>query len=139
MQRQRAGKRFGMRHRDDPVLAAPNELRRHCQRGERRPHVDGLAAVRKPGAGNRFERRLHAVEPLIAQRLFDHQPADQGRVVDQDAEHLLHLAPPLRLDEAVDEGAVDLGAETGGASRLSEATRSGGAAPPRSAIAPPIE
>ena len=113
MDRHLAGKRLGMRDRDDAVVAAPDDLHRHRERGERRTQVERLAAVREPGARDRVERGGNPVEPLVTQRLLDHRAADQRRIVDQRGEQFLRFAAPLYLDKAVDERAVDLRAEPG--------------------------
>ena len=72
-----------------------------------------LNAVGKPFAREGFERRLHAVEPLVAQDILDHRAAEERWVMHEKAQHLLHFAPPLRPHETIDEGRVDLEAKAG--------------------------
>ncbi len=87
------------------------ELDRHAQICGDHGVADTLGAARKPFRGNRLERRGDPVEPLVAQRILDHRPADHRRIVHQQRQHFLHLAAALRAHEAVDERGIDLGPE----------------------------
>ena len=83
-----------MRDRDDAVVAAPDDLHRHREGGERRTQIKHLPPIGEPGARDRVERRGNPVEPLVTQRLLDHRAADQRRIVDERGKQFLRLAAP---------------------------------------------
>src|SRR5437762_283264 len=81
--RQATGERLGMGERDDAVVAAPDDLHRHFQMERDFGDPFALNAVGKPFAREGFERRLHAVEPLVAQDILDHRAAEERWVLDE--------------------------------------------------------
>src|SRR5262249_46754802 len=82
--RHSARERLAMRDRDDAVVAAPDDLHRHFQMEGDLGDPFALDAVRKPFPRERFQRRLHAVEPLVAQDVLDHLAADYRRIVHEE-------------------------------------------------------
>src|SRR5215831_3509635 len=82
------GQRFGVIHRNDPVIAAPDDLDWQPKLGNRASQIDRLTTSGKPSLSDCCQRRCHTIEPLVAQYILDHCTADQCRVVDQKMQHL---------------------------------------------------
>src|SRR5215472_7673693 len=101
--------RFGVRHRDDPVVAAPDNLHRQWQLGDLGGDVKGLPATGEAHPGNPRQCRGDAVQPLIAQHVLDHRATDERRVMDQQIEHLGSFAAARGAHETADEPRIDLG------------------------------
>ncbi len=59
--------RLGMADRDNAVVAAPDQLNRYRELAEAIGKVKMLAAIGEPCLGDRGQRRLDTVEPLVAQ------------------------------------------------------------------------